>query len=117
MNKLDIEVFKFEMKGREVIGLRYGRDPNIKNELDKRIRKSGKGVADASGWSQDQQAWYIDPAVWEQIRPSLAKRFNLLEADENSPPELTAVDAAAHKLNEVADTPADSLDDEDGYVN
>jgi hypothetical protein len=114
MNKLDIEVFKFEMKGREVIGLRYGRDPNIKNELEKRIRKSGKGVSDASGWSQDQQAWYVDPGVWDQIRPSLAKRFNLIEADEDSVAE--AKPAAGKISSEAAQAPAELLDD-DGYVN
>ena len=50
MNKSDIEVFKFDRQG--LIGLRFDRDANIKSELEKRIRKAGKGVADASGWSQ-----------------------------------------------------------------
>jgi hypothetical protein len=77
-----IEVFKFEIDGREVIGLRFDRNPIINNELDKRIRKYSKGVADPGGWSQDQDARYVDAGIWNKIRSYLAKRFDLVEANE-----------------------------------
>lgn len=81
MSKTDIEVFKFDLHGREVIGLRFDRNPNITSELDKRIRKYSKGVADPGGYCQDQDARYVDPEIWDSIRSFLAKRFTLLEAD------------------------------------
>ena len=81
MNNQNIEVFRFDLKGREVIGLRFDNDAAIKSELDKRVRKHSKGVSNASGWSQDQGAWYVDPSIWLRVRPSLVKRFTLIETD------------------------------------
>src|SRR5260221_4724653 len=91
MENKTIKVFRFQLPvtNKTVVGLQFD-NPEILKQFQKRLKQYGKGIPDPGGWLDDFEAWYVDKLIWPNIRPHLAKHYELAGTDDENDADVTA---------------------------